>query len=201
MNKKILMLPALAVGLTALAFGQAGAPPTKVGVINIQAALVGTRDGQKAAQELDAKRAPKQRELEGKQNQINQLRDKLNKGGNTMTTEAREKLVRDIDQNTKALNRDLEDAQAEFEQDQQKILQDLGQKIMAIIDKYARENNYTLVLDVSSPQTPVLYATNQIDITGDIVKLYDGQTPGSNVAAPAAAPKPTAAKPAAAPKK
>jgi outer membrane protein len=181
-----------------MAFAQAGAAgTTKVGVINIQSALIGTRDGQKAAQELDAKRAPKQKELESKQNTINQLRDQLNKGSNTMAPDARTKLVREIDQRTTSLNRDLEDAQAEFEQDQQKILNDLGQRIMTVIDKYARDNGYTLILDVSSPQTPVLYATNQIDITQEIIKLYDAQAPA---AASAPASRPASAQPVAAPK-
>ena len=205
MKIKSLLLPALALSVTALSFGQAGAPPTKVGVINIQAALIGTRDGQKAAAELDAKRAPKQKELEAKQNQINQLRDQLNKGSNTMSAENREKLVREIDQRTKALNRDLEDAQAEFEQEQQRVLQDLGARIMAIIDKYARDNNFAFVLDVSSPQTPVMFAAPQLDVTQDIVKLYDasaagGAKPAAQAPAPAAS-KPAAAKPAAPAKK
>lgn len=190
MNKTIVSLTAVTLGMASMAFAQAGAASTKVGVINIQSALIGTKDGQKAAQELDAKRAPKQKELEGKQNTINQLRDQLNKGSNTMSPDARTKLVREIDQRTTSLNRDLEDAQAEFEQDQQKILNDLGSKIMTVIDKYARDNGYTLILDVSSPQTPVLYATNQIDITQEIIKLYDAQAPTAG--APASRPAATA---------
>jgi outer membrane protein len=64
--------------------------------------------------------------------------------------------------------------------------------MMAVIDKYAKDNGYTLILDVSSPQTPVLYASNTIDVTKDIIDLYDKNT------APASAPgaAPTAAKPA-----
>lgn len=194
MNQRMLQLTAALVGAAVAAFAQGGAQPTKVGVINIQAALIGTKDGQKAAGELEAKRAPKAKDLEAKQNQINQLRETLNKGSNTMSAEQREKLMREIDQRTKALNRDMEDAQADFEQEQQRILNDLGQKIMSVIDKYARDNGYTLILDVSSPQTPVLYATNQIDITQEIIRLYDAQS-GSSASAPAAA-KPAAAAPA-----
>jgi len=63
---------------------------------------------------------------------------------------------------------------------------------MAVIDKYARDNGYNLILDVSSPQTPVLYISSGIDITQDVVGLYDK-------AAPAAAGAPAAAKPAAPP--
>ena len=67
----------------------------------------------------------------------------------------------------------MEDAQADLEADQQKLLQQLGQKILAVIEKYARDNGITMVVDVSSPQTPVLYASPSIDITKEIIELYD----------------------------
>ena len=71
--------------------------------------------------------------------------------------------------------------------DQQKILQQLGQKILAVIERYARDNGYTMVVDVSTPQTPVLYASPSIDITKEIIELYDKSA--AAMSAPAAAPK------------
>jgi outer membrane protein len=76
-------------------------------------------------------------------------------------------------------------------------MQELGNKVMAVVEKYATGNGYALVLDVSNPQTPVLWASQTIDITGDIVKLYDQANPGTG--APAAAAKPAGTAPAAAP--
>lgn len=197
MSKKLLIWPAVA--LCAAAFGQSA--PSKVGVINIQSALVSTRDGQKAAQELETKRAPKAKEFEKRQADIRQLQDSLNRGGNAMAETAKNDLVRNIDVKTKAFNRDLEDSQAEWDQEQQKVLQDLGQKMMVVIDKYAKDNSFALILDVSNPQTPVLYASNTIDITKDIVDLYDkntasaGAAPSGNaVPTTTAVPKPPPAK-------
>jgi outer membrane protein len=184
------LLPVLALGAVA-AFAQA---PTKVGVINIQSALVSTRDGQAAAQELEKKRAPKTKELERKQVEIRSLQESLNKGGNAMAEAAKSELVRNIDTKTKSFNRDLEDAQAEWDQEQQKVLQDLGQKMMAVIDKYAKDNQFSLILDVSNPNTPVLFASNTIDITKEIIDLYD-----KNAATLPAAAKPAAAPPVAKP--
>ena len=69
------------------------------------------------------------------------------------------------------------------------------------------------MLDVSNQNTPVLYASNTVDITKDVIDLYDKTvftaTPAAaRPAAPAAskpaaapAPKPAAAPPAAAPAK
>jgi Skp family chaperone for outer membrane proteins len=51
-------LPALVLGLAALAHAQA-AVPTKVAVIHIQNAILNTKDGQKAQQEMQARFNPK----------------------------------------------------------------------------------------------------------------------------------------------
>ena len=44
-----------------------------------RARIVNTKDGQKAAAELEAKARPR-KEMEGKQNEINRLKDQLQKG-------------------------------------------------------------------------------------------------------------------------
>ena len=204
MTKNCVFLPALAMGAVMLSPAQTAAPPqtpaqTKVGIIHIQNAIISTKDGQKAASELTARFAPRKGDLEKKQSAISQLQDQLRKGSNTMSEEAKQKLMREIDQNTKSLNRESEDAQAELDQEQNKIMQELGQRIMAVIDKYAKDNGYALILDVSSQQTPVLYATNSIDITQDIIALYDKNAPApTSSAKPATPPPAAAAKPASA---
>jgi outer membrane protein len=174
----------------------------KVGVINIQSAIVSTKDGQKAANDIQTRFGPKKNELDKRQADISQLQDQLNRGQNTLSEDARQNLIRQIDQKTKSLNRDTEDARAELDQDEQKIMGELGGRITQVIDKYAKDNGYTLILDVSNPQTPVLYASNTIDITKDIIDLYDKNTPPAGPAAPVAAPaaRPPAPKPAAPPK-
>ena len=185
MNRSLLTLPALALGAVMALSAQA---PTKVGIINIQSAIIGTKDGQKAVQELEAKSAPKRKELEKKQGDIQSLQTKLRSSSNTASEEVRGGLTRQIDTATKSYNRDLEDAQAEFDQEQQKILGEIGGKMMAVIDKYSTDNGFAVILDVSSQQTPVLFAATSVDITRDIIALYDKN-------APAAAAAPLGAKP------
>ena len=171
-------------------------PPTKVGVIQIQAALAATKEGQKAAAELETKLAPRKKELEGKQSEIKDLQDRLQKGGNTLSDSAKEDLTRNIDAKTKSYNRQLEDAQAELEQEQQKLVNVLGQKMMAVIDKYAQQNGFAIVLDVSNQNTPVLYASNTVDITKEVIDLYD-KTVFTATPAAARPAAPAASKPAA----
>jgi outer membrane protein len=170
--------------------------PAKIAVIHIQQALIGTKEGQKAATELQSKFQPREKSLEGKQREIQQKQAELSKGSNTMAEAKRVSLTREIDSLTKSLQRESQDAQDEYEQEKNRVLNDLGQRLMVVIDKYAKDNGFALVIDVSSQQTPVLWAANNVNITDEIVALYDksAATPAP-AAPPPAAPKPAAAKP------
>ena len=186
-----------AAALLCLASGvYAQQAPAKVGVISIQGALVGTKDGQKASQELDTKFMPKKKEFDTRQTEIAQMQDQYNKGGTVMSEDKRNQMARDIDEKKKRLQRDMQDAEEEQQGEQQRLLQGLGQRMMAVIEKYAKDNGYTIVLNVSDPNTPVLYASSAIDITQDIISLYDKtSTNGGPAAAPSTpgsvAPKPS----------
>ena len=212
MNKTFAVLPALAMGMAALSTAQAQPAASKIGIIHVQNAILSTKDGQKAASDLQTRFAPKKADLDKKQAAIAALQDQFRKGGATMSDDAKTKLTREIDSNTKSLNRETEDAQAELDQEQGKVMQELGQKMMSVLDKYAKDNGFSVILDVSNPQTPVLWASNTVDITNEIVVLYDkanaaGATttaaPSSKPPAAAAAPvqRPVVAPPPAAKKK
>ena len=205
MTKNLFAMTVLGAGMAlaqapAAAPAAAAAPPTKVAVIQIQAALAATKEGQKAAADLEVKLSPRKKDLDGKQAEIKDLQEKLQRGGNTLSDSAKEDLTRNIDTKTKSYNRELEDAQAELEQEQQKVVGTLGQKMMAVIDKYAQQNGFAIVLDVSSQNTPVLYASNTVDITKEVIDLYDktvfSATPAPAAPGPARPSAPPAARPA-----
>jgi outer membrane protein len=182
---KVFVTPALALAITLGAYAQS--QPGKIAVIYLQGAIINTKDGQKAAAELDAKAAPKKKEIDQKQSDIAALQDQLNKGQNTLSEATKNDLYKNIESKKKSLQRDVEDAQAELDQDQQRILQQLGAKIQAVIEKYARDHSFVMVLDVSSPQSPVFYASPSIDITKEIIELYDQSA--AALSSPASAPK------------
>ena len=145
----------------------------KLATINMNATLAGTQDGHKAISDLNTKRAEKTREFEKKQNDILALQDQLSKGANTLSEAAKNALFASISARKKTVQREAEDAQADFESDEQKILRELGSKILAVVQRYAHDNGYTMVVDVSASPSPVLYASADIDITKDVINLYD----------------------------
>lgn len=154
----------------------------------MQGVLAGTKDGQKASQELESKFTPKQKEFDTRRNEIAQLQDQYNKGGSVMSEEKRNQLARDIDEKKKRLERDMQDANDELNAEQQRVLQNLGQRVLAVVDKYAKDNGYTLVLDTSNPSTPIVYASSTSDITQDVIALYDKNSANGGPANPPVTP-------------
>lgn len=206
--KKNVLMTLLAFGAAVAAHAQAPAPtpatahaqtatPTKIGVIHVQEAILSTKDGQKAAGELQSKFAPKRSELEKKQSDIASLQDQLRKGSATMSDEAKSKLMRDIDTKNTSLKRDSEDFDADVQQDEGKLMQELGAKMMKVLDKYAADNGYAVIIDVSNPQTDVLWRATSSDITADIIALYDKANPVAGNTSPSATPPTQVTRPAA----
>jgi outer membrane protein len=189
LKKNFVAFSAFALGIASLANAQAAAS-SKVAIIHVQNAILQTKDGQKAQGDLNAKFTPKKSQLEKKQNDILALQEQMKKGSATMSDDAKNKIARDIDANQKSLQRDSEDFESDVQQEEGKIMQDLGQKMMDVIIKYATQNGFSMVVDVSNPQTPVLWADPSVDITNEIIKLYDQAHPGTGGASAPAATKP-----------
>lgn len=201
-DAKYLGLAAIALLAAAPAL-KAQPAPTKVAIINIQSAILATKDGEKAREAIRVKFEPKSKEMEARMGEINRKRETLQKSANTLSVEAREKQTREIDDLQKKYQWDAEDFQGELQQEEQKLVGEIGNRMIAIIDEFAKAANFALVLDVSSQQSPVLWAASGIEITRDIVELYDkkhvvGAAPAATTSAKPATP--TAQPPAAAKK-
>jgi outer membrane protein len=188
-----------------LANGVASAQaPPKFGVIDMQQALLSTKDGQKAVAELKAKFTPKEQEFQKRQSDLQSKQEQYRKTENTISDEAKAALARDIDVMTKNLQRDTDDARQDVDQEQQRVLNELGAKMMQVLQKYASDKQLTMIFDVSGQPNNVLYASSTIDVTRDIIALYDAAPPGApatpSVKAPASsAPAPAPRRPAPAP--
>ena len=174
----------------------ASAAAVKVGVINVQAAISNTAEGKAAGAELQSQFTPRQTELQNMQKQIEDNQTRLRTGQSTLSDEEKARLARELDNLNRSFQRRSQDAQDDYNAAQQDVINRIGRKLMDVLEKYSKENGYTVILDSSSQQTSVLFWANQIDITQDIVRLYDQNYPFKAAAStspkPASAPKPAA---------
>jgi outer membrane protein len=169
--------------------GATDAAPTtgnRVGTINIEQAIFASNEGQRDFDSLSKKLEPKQTELKNMNDEVESLKKQLN--NDKLTEDARANLVKQIEQKQKALERSVQDARDDAQNQQNEIAQRILQKMAPIIVKYAGDKGFGLIMDTSNPwpQGPVLWAGPSVDITKPIVDAYNVQ---SGVPAPA---RPTA---------
>ncbi len=188
MTRKLATTVFIILALSFTAFAQApatpaptGPAPTKIGVINIQAAIAGTNEGQRDLNALDKKYEPKRTELTNAQKELETLQKQLDTDGPKMAETARAALVKNIDTKRKTLQRNFEDAQSEFTREQNEIANRIGQKMMNILEKYANDNGYAVIFDVSGQTGQVLWAHAAVNLIRPIVDAYNAQ---SNVPPP-----------------
>jgi outer membrane protein len=176
----------------------------KVGVLSVQAAIANTAEGKQQAAMLQSKFAPQQSEMQSLQKQIEDLQNRMRTGETTLSDDEKGRITQQIDQLTRRGQRMQQEYQEDTNAAEQDVIQGIGRKLLDVIDKYAKENGYSVILDISSQQTTVFWASDQVNVTQQIIQLYDATYPVKSTgasSAPAPAPKPSAApKPSTAPK-
>lgn len=224
MNRTLTLLSALSAGMmTTVATAQTAAPaaapttqaaapapqavPAKIALVSFEQAVFATNEGQRAIAEINKKYEPKKAQIAAQSEEVDTLKKQLQSAPATMTDQDRAAKLKTIDTKEKALNRDAEDASQAYQADLQEAYGKIAQKVNASMRQYVSQNGYTLLLDVSGQQTPVMWASDKVntDVTQAVIDAYNASS-GVAAQAPSApsATRPraatTAPRPAAAPK-
>ena len=204
MNRTLVLVSALGAGLitaagisqttaapapaTALTAPAAGAPvtpqaiPAKIALVAFEQAVFATNEGQKAVQDIQLKYKPKKDQIETLSTEVDSLKKQLQSAPATLTDAERASRLKTIDAKEKQLNHEAEDAQTAYNADLQESYGKIAAKVSDSLKKYVSENGYTLLLDVSSQQSNVIWANQSTDVTQAVVTAYNAS---SGVPAPA----------------
>ena len=179
--------------------------PAKIALVAFQQAVVATNEGQRSVAEIQKKYEPKQTQLEALNNEIDTLKKQLQAAPATLTDADRAARMKTLDTKQKQLDRDTEDARTSYQADLQEAYGKVAQKVNAVLLKYVQTNGYTLLLDVGSEQSSVMWAARDpsADITQAVVSAYNtssGITAPPPAAPSAARPKPASSAPRSTPK-
>ena len=82
-----------------------------------------------------------------------------------------QRLATEFDRKNNELHEDMQSAQAE-------VVDRIGRKLMDLLDRYSRQKGYDAVFDSSAQ---ILYKPSNIDLTQDIIRLYDQAYPVKTV--------------------
>ena len=168
---------------------------SKIAVINFQAAVAQTNEGQRNFGELQKKFDPKRAQLKTQQDEIDSLKKQLQASGDKLSDAERQTRLKTIDEKEKAYQRSGEDASNDFQQEMQTTYATLAEKVFGTVQSYAEQNGFTVVLDDTPSQQAaptVLWASKGTDITAAVIQAYNAK---SGVPAPAASAVPSAPAP------
>ena len=168
--------------------------PAKIALIAFEQAVFATNEGQKAVQDIQTKYKPKKDQIDGLSHEVDTLKKQLQSAPATLSDADRAAKMKEIDAKEKRLNHDAEDAQTAYNTDLQEAYGKVAAKVSTILKKYVSDNGYTLLLDVGSQQSNVMWANQSTDVTQAVVTAYNTSS-GVAAPVPSAPSAPAAARP------
>lgn len=194
MKRSLAIALTLASGLSLSAVAQspaapaaaAAAQPSKVAVIAFQTAVAQTNEFQRNYADLQKKFDPRREQLKTQSDQIDAMTKELQAQAANLSEAERTSRAANIDIKKKQLQRDLQDAQTDFQQGMQDMFNGVAQKVGTVMQAYAAQQGYTLVLDASQQDSPILFATDATNITKPVLEAYNQKSgiPAPPVSAP-----------------
>jgi outer membrane protein len=164
--------------------------PAKIATVAFQLAVSQTNEFQRAFTDLQKKWDPKRQQLKALSDDLDKLTKDFQAQGDKLTDEERASRTKTLEDKKKKFDREQGDDQNDFQQEMQELIGNSASKVYDVLSNYAEKNGYTLVLDISGQQTPVLYWLESTDITKPVIEAYNVKSgvpplPGAPAATPA----------------
>ena len=163
----------LRISLLLLASLAAASAQTKVGIINVQNAILDTAEIKKAQLELEGRYKPRQQKVESLQKELADLQNKLQTMAGKLTPQAEQEMQVSGQRKQRELQRLTEDLQADVDRERNEILSKSGTRMQEVVKKLAEEKGLDVVMDVAS----TLYFKPTMELTKDAVAAYDKAYP------------------------
>lgn len=146
---------------------------SKVGIINLQKALLDTAEMKKAQAEMEARYKPRQDAIDKLQKEIADLQRNLQANAGKLQPAAEQEMLTRGQRAQVELKRQTEDLQADVDRDRNDILQRGGQRIQEVIKKVAEAQALDVVVDSGN----TLYFKPALDLTPAVTAEYDKTYP------------------------
>jgi outer membrane protein len=152
------------------------ASPARIAYIDVQRVLARSSAGVAAREQLEREKAAMQREMDGKRQDLEKLRDELEKKGPLMAADTRREKQELFERKRRDAARQMDDFQKELEKKEQTLLQRVLQELSGVIERVGKERGYYLVVEKRGAS--ILYASPEADLTDEVIRAYDQQAPG-----------------------
>jgi outer membrane protein len=140
-----------------------------IAYIDLQRVMVESEKGKEAKQTLTQEAEKLKKSLDVKQDELQKMKDAIEKQGTTITADARAEKEKQYQSKLKDYQRLANDYQTELQQKDQEVTQKMLKDLEEVIRSIGEKEKYTLILEKSQ----VLFASPAIDITPKIVTLFN----------------------------
>ena len=162
-------LAALALPMVLAAAQPAAAADLKIGYIVTPRLLSESKLGKESSAKLKAKAETAEKSLQKKMDDVKKLQDDITKRMAVLNEDEKAKLGEEYERQLRDAKRMKEDAQRDFDKARGEIENDMMTKFRTVIEKFAKENGFDLVLDAGT----LLYISQKADITTEVIQLAD----------------------------
>ncbi len=187
------VVPTFALGVSGgpLAEREAHAQSTgqKVGVVDVQRAVMQTEDGLRAQATLKKLFDNKQQELNRRQADLQKQKEDIDKQAKVLSKEAYSKRLEDLNKQLMELQSVFVDYNKELDKKQKELTEPIFEKIMGIVKRVATTENFDLIVD----RATVAYVRTDLDLTDKVIQMYNSGVAPAPGGGPPPAPSGSAA--------
>jgi outer membrane protein len=173
-------------GVTSAAQAQASADqgkPQTIVTVSFNTAVLQTAEAQKSLSALQARFAPKQKQLQSLNDEVEGLRKQLADTSSNLSDAERTSRARMLESKEKELQREAEDFKSDSQSESEQVFQRVAQKVYAFLQTFSQQHGYSAVIERGSDANPVVwYAAGNMDITDALIKAYNAQAEGASSA-------------------
>ena len=174
MNKSMrTFLIMLVVGLVASGSFAVQAQELRVGVFDPQRVSEETNLGKQLQGELGAFQATKQREIDDKRVQVEQMQEQLRTQELSLSSATRTKMEKDIQRRVLFLEAAQETATREMQLELAAAKMLFEEKLLISVQEFGKSEEFSLILDRSL----VAWADKTVDITGALIDVFNRMFP------------------------
>lgn len=137
-----------------------------VAVVNTVQAIQQSEEATAFTEQLQQELAPEQTELQGLQQEINDLRQRVQDEGDVMSADEQRRVARDIENKQIDFEFRAQKLQKDVQDRQQELIQVMGPKVQAIVNDLVEVERYDLVFERSN----VGYVNPRHDITAKVTE-------------------------------
>ena len=162
----------VAVGaLFCLGVASVRAAELRVAVVDMQRALNDCDAGKRAKDQVKAKFEKSQDDLKRQREDLDRRKEEYERKATVLKEEERRNLEKDLEARSLEFKRKFEDFQRDLKRTDAELTSSIVENLYGVVREYGQKNAYSLVLEASSGA--LLYGDNALDITDEIVKIYN----------------------------